>query len=129
MGRPGENNALQFDSCLNRYTRAGFFSYELLNPDGSLAAPGKKQAWCSEDSAPFPESTAPSRGPARYSCDYQGISVGWMDIYESSIDCQWIDVTDVVPGVYTLRVAVNEDRSIEETNYDNNVKEMDVTIQ
>lgn len=100
----------------------------MLKPDGGLAAPGKKQAWCSEDTRPFPESTAVTRGPARYSCAYQGISVGWMDVYSKNIDCQWIDITGVPPGAYTLHVEVNGDHSIEETTYENNALEIGVTV-
>lgn len=34
----------------------------------------------------------------------QGLSPGCHDIYAANIDCQWIDITDVPPGNYVLKV-------------------------
>lgn len=34
----------------------------------------------------------------------QGLSPGCFDIYAANIDCQWIDITDVPPGNYVLKV-------------------------
>ncbi|MCA9697946.1 MAG: hypothetical protein KC431_10515, partial [Myxococcales bacterium] len=42
-----------------------------------------------------------------YTCYNQGLSLGWSDTYGAALDCQWIDVTDVAPGDYTLRMEVN----------------------
>jgi lysyl oxidase-like protein 2/3/4 len=47
--------------------------------------------------------------------------VGCFDIYKHDVDCQWIDLTDVKPGVYTFRVTVNPDTKVAEMRYDNNV--------
>jgi hypothetical protein len=33
-----------------------------------------------------------------YDCDNQGITSGWEDVYDRSLDCQWIDVTGIKPG-------------------------------
>jgi hypothetical protein len=35
------------------------------------------------------------------------ISPGWADIYTSDLPCQWLDVTNVPDGAYSLRVAVD----------------------
>lgn len=43
----------------------------------------------------------------RYKCaNYgdQGISVNCSDIYKHSIDCQWVDISELDPGHYTLKV-------------------------
>lgn len=43
----------------------------------------------------------------RYKCaNYgdQGISVNCSDIYKYNIDCQWVDISELAPGPYTLKV-------------------------
>ena len=62
---------------------------------------GAKQAFCLLDVQQY----VPGSPPARYNCGFQGITAGWADIYTSGLDCQWIDVTGVAEGDYTLELA------------------------
>ena len=38
---------------------------------------------------------------------HQGITPGWADVYSRYTACQWIDVTDLPSGTYTLHVSVD----------------------
>jgi lysyl oxidase-like protein 2/3/4 len=60
---------------------------------------------------------APTHG---YSCANQGISRGWADSYTRGLPCQWIDITDLSPGAYSLRVVVNPLNKIAESDTTNN---------
>ena len=42
------------------------------------------------------------------------------DNYKNNIDCQWIDITDLKPGNYSMRVVVNTQRLVPESDYSNN---------
>ena len=41
-------------------------------------------------------------------CVLQGLGPGCYDTYNANIDCQWIDITDVPPGNYILKVEADE---------------------
>ena len=86
--------------------------------------------------------SGPGRGPGRAtllsfvlsvclwtaSAAAQGISPGWSDLYGNGLDCQWIDVTDVPPGKYELRVDLNPSRTFQELTFDNNSASVEVTV-
>jgi hypothetical protein len=102
----------------------GFATYELVSAEGVIAS-GHKQAFCLLDLM----KVQPTAGDAKYHCGYQGITEGWADVYTKDLDCQWIDVTDVPAGTYTLRVALNPEHNLVELDYDNNIYETLVTIE
>ena len=51
-----------------------------------------------------------------------------LDYYGADLDCQWIDITDIKPGIYTLRVEVNVHRRLLESTFDNNAAYVQVVI-
>ena len=80
-------------------------------------AQGHKASFCLEDSE------CDTGTKQFYNCTDkgdQGISVGCADNYKNNIDCQWIDITDVSNGEYTIRVNVNPTRNVPESDYSNN---------
>jgi hypothetical protein len=64
----------------------------------------------------------------QYNCSNQGISAGCADIYAASLDCQWIDVTTVLDGNYTIRVTTNPYKRLVELDYNNNTAEVTIEI-
>lgn len=124
VGVPGAGDMWAWSSCHGHYHFDGFATYELLGPGGVVAS-GHKQAFCLEDT----DQLDPEKAGPNYTCFWQGITAGWADKYGSYLDCQWIDVTDLPPGDYTLRIAVNPDRTLPESNHDDNVYEGAVTIE
>ncbi len=124
MGRPDENDPLfDYSECHAHFHFTGYANYELLGADGVAVANGHKQAFCLMDYENWEDG-----GRARYSCEFQGISTGWADTYDAYLDCQWVDITDVPAGDYTLRVTLNADHAIPELSYDNNVMEVPVAV-
>ena len=119
MGNP----LFEYSDCHEHHHFAGYASYELVGADGVVVT-GHKQAFCLLDSIQRDLSV---QGP-RYSCTNQGITAGWADSYPAFLPCQWIDITGVTPGAYTLRITVNPMRVFEEADYTNNVLELPVTF-
>jgi hypothetical protein len=115
------NDIFQWSPCHEHHHYANYTTYELINETGAVLT-ARKQSFCLEDDEPV-ELGASSAG---YVCTNQGISRGWADVYTRDTACQWIDVTDHPHGAYTLRVTVNPQHTIAESNYDNNVFTVDV---
>jgi hypothetical protein len=103
---PGPESAphlYHFDACHGHDHLSDFARYELRRPDGDVIAVGRKQGFFLVDNAPYCANSAPA---GDFFPD-QWISAGWADVYVASIPCQWLDVTDVPDGKYTLRVGVD----------------------
>jgi hypothetical protein len=126
LGTPDPTNGLfEFSGCHGHYHFTGYVAYRLLDGDGKLVAPGRKQAFCLLDTTPvLPDAPV----DALYDCENQGIQRGWADVYAVGLPCQWIDVTGVPLGNYVLEVEINPDRVIAESRYDDNTYQVPVTI-
>jgi hypothetical protein len=117
----------QYSPCHGHYHFNGFASYALLNSQGQPVLLGKKLAYCMEDTERVLD--GPQIGCDKvYDCANQGIQAGWSDIYGNSLDCQWLDITDVASGPYQLQVTVNPNHAFEEASFDNNTTTVPVTI-
>jgi Lysyl oxidase len=53
--------------------------------------------------------------PARSSI-VEGVSAGWRDLYDRTLAFQWVDITDVQPGVHWLRAEIDPDDIVRESN-------------
>ena len=78
-----------------------FAHFDIINSSGVKVAEGHKASFCLEDNQ-CTHNTEPVYKCANYGD--QGISVNCTDTYHHNIDCQWIDITDIDPGIYTFKV-------------------------
>uniref|UniRef100_G3PW57 protein-lysine 6-oxidase n=1 Tax=Gasterosteus aculeatus TaxID=69293 RepID=G3PW57_GASAC len=109
----------EWHSCHQHYHSMDEFShYDLLEVStGRKVAEGHKASFCLEDT------TCDFGHLKRYACTThtQGLSPGCYDTYNADIDCQWIDITDIQPGRYILKLQVNPKFLVLESDFTNNV--------
>ncbi|XP_077569971.1 lysyl oxidase homolog 1 [Stigmatopora nigra] len=109
----------EWHSCHQHYHSMDEFShYDLLEVStGRKVAEGHKASFCLEDT------TCDFGHLKRYACTShtQGLSPGCYDTYNADIDCQWIDITDIKPGNYILKLTVNPKFLVMESDFTNNV--------
>src|SRR5205085_6947452 len=121
---PGAECANPLFECGAAHGHAHFGSFadsEILDQNDQLVATGHKYGFCLLDLAcPNPH----------YSCSYQGITAGCSDVYSAGLPCQYIDITDdnLPDGVYKLRVRVNPDGLLTESDQSNNTVETFFTV-
>jgi hypothetical protein len=113
-----------FHSCHGHYHIQNFSEYDLLRPDGTLAAVGVKQGFCMEDNFKY----GPNKSNG-YDCSDQGITSGWGDWYYKQLVGQWVDITGVPPGEYIVRITINSAGIFDEgANRHPNVAEVRIVI-
>ncbi|XP_065100414.1 lysyl oxidase-like 5a [Paramisgurnus dabryanus] len=114
----------EWHSCHQHYhSMEAFSNYDLLDAStGKKVAEGHKASFCLEDTSCDPGVRR------RYACTAhtQGLGPGCYDTYHANIDCQWIDVTDVTPGQYILKVTVNPGFQVLESDFSNNIVRCDI---
>uniref|UniRef100_A0A8C5I8X1 Lysyl oxidase homolog n=1 Tax=Gouania willdenowi TaxID=441366 RepID=A0A8C5I8X1_GOUWI len=114
----------EWHSCHQHYhSMEAFSNYDLLDVStGQKVAEGHKASFCLEDTSCDPGVRR------RFACTAhtQGLSPGCYDTYHANIDCQWIDITDVPPGNYILKVTVNPSQLVQESDFSNNEVRCDI---
>ena len=98
---------------------SNYARYELLNTANQTVVTGHKQGFCLLDSI---------CASSHYDCNNQGLTAGCADQYSANLGCQYLDITDVPAGNYTLRVTVDPFNRIPELVETNNVTQVPVTI-
>ena len=117
----------EWDECHGHWHYEGYAEYLLYNANGVKIPAGFKNGFCVMDLE------CGDGGTAKFNCTNQGITAQCGDIYNSGLQCQWIDITNIPDGLYTMVVRVNWDHSPDklghyETRYDNNWGQMCINI-
>jgi hypothetical protein len=125
LGNPATNSLFVWASCHGHYHFEQFADYELLDGNGNTVAGGHKIGFCVLDDHAWSPTANPQ---AKYDCWNQGIQSGWADVYVAGLPCQYIDITGITPGNYTLKMTINPNGLIAESNTNNNTTLVPVTI-
>jgi hypothetical protein len=145
LGTPtADDPRFVFSQCHNHFHFETFARYELRQRGGTMPIKlGQKRSFCVEDLRADPDDPKAracasdaeceghgqcANGVCQYNCNYQGIQPGRGDIYESNLDCQWIDTTDVAPGEYDLWVFVNTAGLLPDSDPTNDTAMIPVTV-
>jgi len=96
-----------------------YASYQLFDSENNELSVGFKNGFCVTDLV------CPSADMYKYDCYTMGISPGCTDFYPADLACQWLDITGLEAGDYTLVVKVNWDEQPDlngrlESDYSNN---------
>lgn len=127
IGSPEENESnFSNENCHQHFHHLGYAEYMLFAGNGDPEPIGFKNGFCVQDSE-CPTSLQ------RYFCNYMGITAGCEDLYGNDILCQWVDITDVPDGQYTLVARINwsrlpDIRGFYESTYDNNWAQVCIEI-
>lgn len=100
------------------------YTLQPVNAPGGSLRTGAKTTFCVMDTSPVNLSLpgAP-RSPFYGRCgrDLQGMSVGWADIYGPELAGQEIDFSNNADGIYQLKIEVDPKKVLLETNENDNV--------
>lgn len=133
MGDPGCPNCTLFPGapctnplfvCGTAHAHAHFSSFartEIVNSADQVVAVGRKYGFCLLDH----DCATP-----QYSCSFQGITAGCNDLYAKGLPCQYVDITDtpLPDGVYRLRLTLDPENELAESDDSNNTVEVPFTL-
>lgn len=119
IGTPNaESGQFTWNNCHSHYHFDNYTEYLLFDSQERRLPIGFKSGFCVIDLECGDQQQ-------KYSCRNMGISAGCYDEYWTDIECQWIDVTEIADGEYTLVVRLNwqnkpDALGQQEKNLDNN---------
>jgi hypothetical protein len=125
FGDPAQNPLFVWAACHAHYHFQNYMAYRLRDSNGTLVRLGLKVGFCVLDVFRW-SSSGPNN--AKYNCNNQGIQIGWGDLYDSTLDGQWIDITGLPDGNYVIEVEANPLGIIQEANYGNNLIQVPISI-
>jgi lysyl oxidase len=122
LGDPATSPSFRHGAC-GAYMD-GYLRYALIDAAGSSVASGSGQPTCDTPGS-------------RFDCEFLGVD-RWNSTAlplpddtrppPPSPPCAGVDITDVPPGSYTLRITVNPDRTLPESDYENNAFDLRVQV-
>ncbi|MBK9175957.1 MAG: hypothetical protein IPM46_06370 [Flavobacteriales bacterium] len=127
IGSPGSQPQMfSFNNCHGHAHYAGYADYILFDQSGNAIPVGFKNGFCVIDVGCF-------GGTGQYGCSNMGISKQCYDEYGTGTTCNWIDITDVPNGTYTLVLRTNWQHAPDalgrhEMNYANNYAQVCINI-
>ncbi len=99
------------------------YTLQPVNAPGGSLRTGSKTTFCVMDTTKIDASLPGAPAQAVYStCGFQiqGMSVGWGDTYGSHLPGQEIDFTDNADGIYQLRIGIDPNKNLVESNTNDN---------
>ncbi len=129
IGDPNFNEeGFSSDNCHEHWHQLGYAEYLVYAGAGQPEPVSLKNGFCMLDLGCTESVFVP-----KYSCNFMGITAGCFDVYSSTLPCQWVDITDMNDGNYTLVVRINwtkqrDLRGLSEQSYDNNWAQVCISI-
>jgi hypothetical protein len=114
IGSPAVGVGFRISSCDSNAYVNDFLRYELLSKEGSIVKTSTAVPPCATGTSPF-------------DCDFQGIVAGSI-VRHVDTNCTGVDIDDVPPGDYVLRITVNPARIWTESDYSNNTLELAIAL-
>ena len=125
LGNPASNPQFEYAACHGHYHLQNYMAYRLRDTNGVAVGLGQKVGFCILDVTKVSPNGAAN---PKYTCTSQGIQVGWSDVYDSTLDGQWVDITGVPNGSYLLELEVNPFGVLLESDYSKNLTYVPIVL-